>query len=116
MSCPVRALRAPAMLALLKSWSTPLVQDCTGMTELQAYKLQKTATYEFELRGPVLSYYTDDGHRKKMGAIHFEDRENTEVMPSKVSSHAHPPRLRVQCLTGAVLGARTTRRCSKCCR
>ena len=87
-----------------------------GRLELQAYKLQKTATYEFELRGPVLSYYTDDGHRKKMGAIHFEDRENTEVMPSKVSSHAHPPRLRVQCLTGAVLGARTTRRCSKCCR
>ena len=90
-----------------------------GRLELQAYKLQKTATYDFELRGPVLSYYTHDGHRKKMGAIQYYGDPpgfRPKVMPSKVSSHAHPPRLRVQCLTGAVLGARTTRRCSRCCR
>ena len=46
------AASTPAMLALLKSWSTPLVQDCTGMTELQAYKLRGAGAYD----GKIISF------------------------------------------------------------
>ena len=46
------AASTPAMLALLKSWSTPLVQDCTGMSELQAYKLRGAGAFD----GKIISF------------------------------------------------------------
>ena len=40
------AASTPSMLGLLKSWGTPLAQDCTGMTSLHAYTLRGASKYD----------------------------------------------------------------------
>jgi hypothetical protein len=46
------AASTPSMLSLLTSWGTPLAQDCTGMSTLQAYTLRGTSKYD----GGIISF------------------------------------------------------------